>query len=222
MSQRLTAPSLLAADFGHLERDVTMLNQSMCDWYHLDIMDGRFVPNISFGYPVIEAIARAAQKPLDVHLMTLCPEDQIERLKAVGAHVVTVHAEVSPHLHRTLSAIRSAGMLAGVALNPSTPISSVEDVLDEADVVMLMSVNPGFGGQKFIAHTYDKLQRLRRIIDEAHTATLIEIDGGVNRDNAGRLYALGADVLVCGSAVFRAADPVAEVEAIKQAEDATA
>lgn len=218
----MTAPSLLSADFGHLERDVTMLNRSTCDWYHLDIMDGRFVPNISFGYPVIEAIARAAKKPLDVHLMTLCPEDQIERLGALGAHVVTVHAEASTHLHRTLTAIRSAGMLSGVALNPATPLSAVEDVLDEADVVMLMSVNPGFGGQKFITHTYDKLQRLRRLIDEARLPVLIEIDGGVNRDNAARLYALGADVLVCGSAVFRAADPVAEVDAIKNAKDATA
>lgn len=217
----MTAPSLLSADFGHLERDVNRLNGSTCDWYHLDIMDGRFVPNLSFGYPVIEAIARAASKPLDVHLMIVHPEDHIERLRAIGAHVVTVHAEASPHLHRTLSAIRSAGMLAGVALNPATPLSAVEDVLDEADVVMLMSVNPGYGGQKFIPHTFDKLARLRRMTDEAGHNTLIEVDGGVNRNNAAQLYHLGADILVCGSAVFRAPDPVLEVDAIKKAGDAT-
>jgi ribulose-phosphate 3-epimerase len=218
MSKRMIAPSLLSADFGHLAQDIEMLNDSRCDWFHLDVMDGVFVPNISFGFPVMEAMARAARKPLDVHLMIVEPEKWVDRVQALGARVMNVHQEACPHLHRVLQHIRQAGMLAGVTLNPATPLTMLEDVLEEADLVMLMSVNPGFGGQKFIAHTVDKVTRLRKMISDRGLHTLIEVDGGVNRHNAATLFDAGADVLVAGSAVFRAENPVAEIDAIKAAQ----
>lgn len=211
----LIAPSLLSADFANLERDIRMLNQSNCDWYHLDVMDGVFVPNISFGFPVMQAMARVAGKPLDVHLMIVEPEKFVPQVKALGAKVMNVHQEATIHLHRLLNQIRKEGMLSGVTLNPSTPVCMVEDVLQEADVVMLMSVNPGFAGQKFIDETVEKVKRLREMIDRRNLPTLIEIDGGVCRDNARMLVEAGADVLVAGSAVFKAADPVKEVDILK-------
>lgn len=211
----MIAPSLLAADFGNLERDVKMLNDSHCDWFHLDVMDGVFVPNISFGFPVIQAMSRVAQKPLDVHLMIVQPEKFIPQVKAIGAHVMSVHQEACVHLHRVLQQIRDAGMLAGVVLNPATSLCAIEDILEETDVVMLMSVNPGFGGQKFIEQTFSRIRRLRKMIDESHTKTLIEIDGGVCRANANQLYEAGADVLVAGSAVFCAPNPAKEIDVLK-------
>lgn len=215
MSKRMLAPSLLSADFGHLADDVKLMNDSRCDWFHLDVMDGVFVPNISFGFPVMEAIKKSAQKPLDVHLMIVEPEKFIPQIKALGALVMNVHQEACDHLHRVLHQIRDAGMKSGVTLNPATPLCMIEDVLEDADLVLLMSVNPGFGGQKFIEHTYDKTQRLREMIDRRNLSTLIEIDGGVNRNNALALYEAGADVLVAGSAVFGALDPVSEVDLLK-------
>ena len=211
----MLAPSLLSADFGHLANDIEMLNKSNCDWFHLDVMDGVFVPNISFGFPVMEAMKQHALKPLDVHLMIERPEKFIPEVQRLGALVMNVHQEACVHLHRVLQQIRHTGMMAGVTLNPSTPVSMVEDVLQEADLVMLMSVNPGFAGQRFIEHTYEKVERLREMIDRRHLPTLIEVDGGVCRENAARLYEAGADVLVAGSAVFGAADPAAAVAGLK-------
>jgi ribulose-phosphate 3-epimerase len=215
MRKPLIAPSLLSADFANLERDIRMLNQSNCDWYHLDVMDGVFVPNISFGFPVMQAMARVAEKPLDVHLMIVEPEKFVSQVKALGAKVMNVHQEATIHLHRLLNQIRKEGMLSGVTLNPSTPVCMVEDVLQEADVVMLMSVNPGFAGQKFIDETVEKVKRLREMIDRRNLNTLIEIDGGVSRDNAQMLVEAGVDVLVAGSAVFKAADPKKEIDILK-------
>ena len=215
MRTPLIAPSLLSADFANLERDIRMLNQSNCDWYHLDVMDGVFVPNISFGFPVMQAMARVAEKPLDVHLMIVEPEKFVSQVKALGARVMNVHQEATIHLHRLLNQIRKEGMLSGVTLNPSTPVCMVEDVLQEADVVMLMSVNPGFAGQKFIDETVEKVKRLREMIDRRNLSTLIEVDGGVCRDNAALLAKAGADVLVAGSAVFKAADPIKEIDILK-------
>ena len=211
----LIAPSLLSADFANLERDIRMLNKSNCDWYHLDVMDGVFVPNISFGFPVMQAMARVAEKPLDVHLMIVEPEKFVPQVKALGARVMNVHQEATIHLHRLLNQIRKEGMRSGVTLIPSTPVCMVEDVLQEADVVMLMSVNPGFAGQKFIDETVEKVKRLREMIDRRNLNTLIEIDGGVSRDNARLLVDAGVDVLVAGSAVFKAADPVKEIDILK-------
>ncbi len=213
--KKMLAPSLLSADFGHLADDIEMLNESNCDWFHLDVMDGVFVPNISFGFPVMEAMKRHARKPLDVHLMIERPEKFIPEVQRLGALVMNVHQEACVHLHRVLQQIRNAGMMSGVTLNPSTPVSKVEDVLEEADLVMLMSVNPGFAGQRFIEHTYEKVERLREMIDRRHLPTLIEVDGGVCRENAARLYEAGADVLVAGSAVFCAQNPVEEVDILK-------
>ena len=213
--KKMLAPSLLSADFGHLANDIEMLNESNCDWFHLDVMDGVFVPNISFGFPVMEAMKRHARKPLDVHLMIERPEKFIPEVQRLGALVMNVHQEACVHLHRVLQQIRNAGMMSGVTLNPSTPVSMVEDVLEDADLVMLMSVNPGFAGQRFIEHTYEKVERLREMIDRRHLPTLIEVDGGVCRENAARLYEAGADVLVAGSAVFRAQNPVEEVDILK-------
>ena len=213
--KKMLAPSLLSADFGHLADDIEMLNESNCDWFHLDVMDGVFVPNISFGFPVMEAMKRHARKPLDVHLMIERPEKFIPEVQRLGALVMNVHQEACVHLHRVLQQIRNAGMMAGVTLNPSTPVSMVEDVLEDADLVMLMSVNPGFAGQRFIEHTYEKVERLREMIDRRHLPTLIEVDGGVCRENAARLYEAGVDVLVAGSAVFRAQNPVEEVDILK-------
>lgn len=215
MKTPLISPSLLSADFGNLERDIKMLNQSNADWYHLDVMDGVFVPNISFGFPVMEAMAKVATKPLDVHLMIVEPEKYVSQVKALGAKVTNVHQEATIHLHRLLNHIRKEGMMSGVTINPSTPVCMVEDVLEEADIVMLMSVNPGFGGQKFIEHTVDKVRQLREMIDRKNLKTLIEIDGGVCRANARMLVDAGVDVLVAGSAVFKAADPAAEIDILK-------
>lgn len=211
----LVAPSLLSANFGQLDAEIEMLNASEADWYHLDVMDGVFVPNISFGFPVMEAIAKIARRPLDVHLMTVAPEKYVERVARLGAKVMNVHYEACTHLHRTLQEIRAAGMQTAVTLNPHTPVEVLCDVLEDVDVAMLMGVNPGFGGQKFIPHTLAKTERLRRFIDANGLATQIEIDGGVNRETAPQLLAAGADILVAGSAVFKAADPQAEISHYK-------
>ena len=211
----LVSPSLLSADFGHLSRDIDMLNQSECDWFHLDVMDGVFVPNISFGFPVMEAMARDARKPLDVHLMIVQPEKFIREVKALGAKVMNVHYEACTHLHRVVQQIKAEGMMAGVTLNPHTPVSVLEEIIPDLDLVMLMSVNPGFGGQKFIEHAVDKTRRLRELILRTGSHALIEIDGGVNRQTGQRLVEAGADVLVAGSAVFRAPDPKAEIAALR-------
>ena len=211
----LVSPSLLSADFGNLQRDIEMLNNSECDWFHLDVMDGEFVPNISFGFPVMQAMAKHAQKPLDVHLMIVRPEKFIKEVKALGAKVMNVHYEACTHLHRVIQQIKAEGMMAGVTLNPHTPVSVLEEIICDVDLVMLMSVNPGFGGQKFIEHSVDKVRRLRELIDRTGSKALIEIDGGVNRETGARLVAAGADVLVAGSAVFKAADPVEEVRILK-------
>ena len=211
----LGSPSLLSADFGNLQRDLEMLNNSECDWYHLDVMDGVFVPNISFGFPVMQAMAKHAQKPLDVHLMIERPEKFINEVKALGAKVMNVHYEACTHLHRVIQQIKAEGMMAGVTLNPHTPIHLLEDIITDVDLVMLMSVNPGFGGQKFITHSLDKTRKLRELIDRTGSKALIEIDGGVNRDTGLQLVKAGADVLVAGSAVFKAANPVEEVRILK-------
>ena len=211
----LVSPSLLSADFGNLQRDIEMLNSGACDWFHLDVMDGVFVPNISFGFPVMEAMARSAQKPLDVHLMIVEPQKFLPQVKALGAKVMNVHYEACTHLHRVVQQIKDAGMMAGVTLNPHTPVCVLEEIAADLDLVMLMSVNPGFGGQRFIEHSVDKTRRLRELVDRTGSHALIEIDGGVNRETGARLVEAGADVLVAGSAVFKAADPKAEIEALK-------
>lgn len=206
----LLAPSILAADFANLQRDVELVNASAAHWFHLDVMDGVFVPNISFGMPVIQAIAKHAKKPLDVHLMIVDPDRYIQTFADLGADVLTVHAEACPHLHRTLGAIRKAGMKAGVALNPHTPVETLRDVAGDLDLVCLMSVNPGFGGQSFIERTFAKTTALRTLLDqEGAKEALIEIDGGVGMGNARALVDAGANVLVAGSSVFRSEDPIA-------------
>lgn len=214
----IISPSLLAADFGNLNADVEMLNRSSADWIHLDVMDGEFVPNISFGFPVIDAVSKVSRKPLDVHLMVVKPERWIETLRKLGAYIVNVHVEASPHLHRTIQQVHDAGMLAGATLNPSTPLCTVEEVLQDLDLILLMSVNPGFGGQKFIEHTLDKVSRLRKMVDACGSGAIIEVDGGVNVDNAPLLVSAGADALVAGSSVFSSPNPEAEIEALKNAE----
>ncbi len=211
----MVSPSLLSADFGNLQRDIEMLNASECDWYHLDVMDGVFVPNISFGFPVMQAMAKHATKPLDVHLMIVQPEKFIKEVKALGARVMNVHYEACTHLHRVIQAIKTEGMMAGVTLNPHTPVSVLEEIAPDLDLVMLMSVNPGFGGQKFIPSMVEKTRKLRELLDRTGSKALIEIDGGVNRETGKLLVDAGADVLVAGSAVFGAPDPVAEVAALK-------
>ena len=211
----MVSPSLLSADFGNLQRDIEMLNASECDWYHLDVMDGVFVPNISFGFPVMQAMAKHATKPLDVHLMIVQPEKFIKEVKALGARVMNVHYEACTYLHRVIQAIKAEGMLAGVTLNPHTPVSVLEEIAPDLDLVMLMSVNPGFGGQKFIPSMVEKTRKLRALLDRTGSKALIEVDGGVNRETGKLLVEAGADVLVAGSAIFGASDPVEEVAALK-------
>lgn len=215
MKKHLIAPSMLAADFTRLAEDIDMVNRSEADWFHLDVMDGRFVPNITFGMFIIEAIAKLAKKPLDVHLMILEPEKYIESFRKAGADVITVHYEACPHLHRTVHQIRESGAKAGVALNPHTPVSVLEDLIEDIDLVCIMSVNPGFGGQKFIYQSLAKTRKLKEMITSANAQTLIEIDGGVGLQNAESLLQAGADVLVAGSSVFGAKDPVATVAQLK-------
>lgn len=207
MRKHLVAPSLLASDFTRLGEEVKMVNESEADWFHVDIMDGRFVPNISFGMMIVEAVKRVAKKPLDVHLMIVEPEKYIADFRAAGADVITVHYEACPHLHRTIQQIKETGAKAGVALNPHTPVALLEDVIESIDLVLLMSVNPGFGGQKFIYQTIPKIKRLKQLITVRNTPTLIEIDGGVGLQNAESILQAGADVLVAGSSVFKAEQP---------------
>ncbi len=214
MMKKIISPSLLAADFLNLGRDCQMVNESDAQWFHLDIMDGVFVPNISYGMPVIEAIRRSTDKVLDVHLMIEKPERYIAEFKRVGADILTVHAEATIHLHRTIQAIKAEGMLAGVALCPATPLCSIEEVLCDVDMVLLMSVNPGFGGQKFIPSTLDKIKRLREMIVSRGLDVMIQVDGGVGEHNAAELFEAGAESLVAGSAVFGSEDPKATIEAM--------
>ena len=213
---KLVSPSLLSADFGNLQRDIEMLNSSSCDWLHVDVMDGIFVPNISFGQPIVKHIKQHAHKPLDVHLMIMDPGRYINDFKTAGADIVTVHYEACTHLDRTLHAIKDAGMQCGVVLNPATPVSVLEDSVQICDLVLLMSVNPGFGGQKFIENTYNKVRQLRDLCNRKNPHCLIEVDGGVNTDNASKLYEAGADVLVAGNAVFKSADPIATIAQLKK------
>jgi ribulose-phosphate 3-epimerase len=212
----LIAPSLLSANFLRLEQDCQMLNESEADWFHLDVMDGRFVPNISFGMLIIEYIRKTTKKICDVHLMILEPEKYAEAFKAAGADVLTVHIEACTHLHRNIQQIKSLGMQAGVAVNPHTPVSLLQDVIADIDLVCLMSVNPGFGGQKFIPQTINKIKELRRMIDEKGLNVKIEIDGGVTLENASQIIAAGADVLVAGNTVFKASDPTSMIAALKK------
>ena len=213
---KMISPSLLSADFGNLQRDIEMLNASECDWLHVDVMDGLFVPNISFGQPIVKHIKKHAQKPLDVHLMIMDPGRYIADFREAGADILTVHYEACTHLDRTIHAIHDAGMKAGVVLNPASPVSLLEDIVQECDLVLLMSVNPGFGGQKFIENTYGKVRQLRQLCDRKNPHCLIEVDGGVNLQNAHLLFEAGADVLVAGNAVFKSEDPVQTIHMMKQ------
>ena len=212
----IVSPSLLSADFLHLSKDIEMVNRSQADWFHLDIMDGVFVPNISYGLPVVSQIKKMATKPLDVHLMIVQPERYVEAFHKAGADILTVHYETCTHLHRTIQQIKAQGMKAGVSLHPHTPVSLLEDVIEDIDVVLLMSVNPGFGGQSFIEQTINKVDKLKKLIMESNSHTLIEIDGGVNFETGKRLVNAGADALVAGSFVFNSPDPEAKIKGLKE------
>ncbi|RGY20855.1 ribulose-phosphate 3-epimerase [Butyricimonas virosa] len=212
----IVSPSLLSADFLHLSKDIEMVNRSEADWFHLDIMDGVFVPNISYGLPVVSQIKKMATKPLDVHLMIVQPERYVEAFHKAGADILTVHYEACTHLHRTIQQIKAQGMKVGVSLNPHTPVSLLEDVIEDIDVVLLMSVNPGFGGQSFIEQTINKVDKLKRLVMESNSHTLIEIDGGVNFETGKRLVNAGADALVAGSFVFNSPDPEANIKGLKE------
>ncbi|MBV2223486.1 MAG: ribulose-phosphate 3-epimerase [Cloacibacterium sp.] len=215
MKTKLIAPSVLSADFGNLQRDIEMINGSQADWFHVDVMDGRFVPNISFGFPVMKAIQEHAKKFVDVHLMIVEPEKYVEEFINYGADLVSVHYEACTHLHRTINLIQDKGAKAGVVLNPSTPVWVLEDIITEVDLVLLMSVNPGFGGQKFIENSYKKIRETKELILENNSTALIEIDGGVNTENAPKLFEAGADVLVAGNAVFASENPERTIELLK-------
>ncbi len=215
--QRLIAPSLLSADFLHLGDAIEMINHSEADWFHCDVMDGRFVPNISFGIPVIQAIKKTARKPLDVHLMIVEPEKYFEAFAKAGADIITFHYEACTHIHRAVQQIKSLRLKAGVVLNPHTPVMLLDDILSDLDLVLLMSVNPGFGGQKFIERSYQKIGKLSQMITEQHSSTLIEVDGGVTTENASALFEAGAHVLVAGNAVFKSPDPQDTISKLKHA-----
>ena len=214
--ERLIAPSLLSADFLNLGKDIEMVNRSEADWFHCDVMDGRFVPNISFGIPVVKAISQLAEKPLDVHLMIVEPEKYFEAFVKAGADIITFHYEACTHIHRAVQQLKALGVKAGVVLNPHTPVSVLEDILGDLDLVLLMSVNPGFGGQKFIERTYEKIRMLRKMIIEQGLNTMIEVDGGVNTENATSLFEAGANILVAGNAVFKSDNPEETIRTMKQ------
>ena len=213
----IIAPSILSADFANLQRDIEMINNSEADWFHVDIMDGVFVPNISFGFPVLKAIKKYAKKPLDVHLMIVQPERYVQQFKDAGADVLSVHIEASTHLHRTIQAIKATGMQAGVAINPHTSVTQLEDVIADIDVVCMMSVNPGYGGQKFIENTYSKILQLKEIIAKRNSKAKIEIDGGVDLNNISKLVMAGADIFVAGNTVFSSPNPAETIAKLKKA-----